>query len=247
MRVESKTVCAILLLLAFHCPEIKAQTSKDTQLQDSAAALALRQYHAYVTPETGLFRGTEYVDYAHTIKTGHPYFIDSLIRGSIVYNGVFYPHVLLLYDVVQGLVVIKDPYEIWKMGLDREHVDSFTIAEHIFVRLKDSLNPTAPRNGYYEQLYKGRVVLLRKFVKTVQSQASFMSLGFERFTNESNSYYLRRGETYYPVNTEHSLLVALKDKSAQVKKFMRANRLRMKKDKQNTLVKVITWYDGPTQ
>src|ERR1700755_149755 len=128
MRFESKTICAILLLLAFYCPEIKAQTSKDTQLRDSAAALALRRYHAYITPETDLFRGAEYVDYAHTIKTGHPYYEDSLIEGSIVYNGVLYRHVLLLYDVIQDLVVIKDPYEIWKMGLNREHVDSFTIA-----------------------------------------------------------------------------------------------------------------------
>jgi hypothetical protein len=248
MRFKSKTACCLLLYYALSGPVLKAQTAqKDSLILDSATALALREYHTYVNPATELYRGPEYVDYAYQIKDGHPFFEDSLIAGSILYNGILYQHIPLLFDEVLDLVVIKDPYEVWRIGLNREHVDSFTIEDHRFIRVGDSLNPTAPRNGYYEQLYRGRIRLLKRESKSVQVQASFLNQGFEKYTLTSTSYYLKKGETYYAVNNERSLLAAIKDKSREAKRFMRSNRLRMRKDKQNTLVQVITWYDGLTR
>jgi len=248
MQLESKTICFLLLLCALSALGVDAQTSpKDDPMFDSASAIALRQYHSYVNPETQLYRGQQYVEYAYQIKTGHPYFEDSLIEGSLLYNGVLYRNVPLLYDVVIDQVVIKDPYSIWRIGLDRLHLDSFTVEDHRFIRLADSLNPTAPRNGFYEQLYRGRVRLLKRTSKTVQVEVPFAGQGFEKYTLTSISYYLKMGERYYPVNNERSLLSALKDKRGPAKKFMRSNHLRMRKDKQNTLLKVITWYDGLTQ
>lgn len=245
MRFKSKTVCVTLLCYALSSPVLKAQTTqKDSQVLDSASALALRQYHSYITPPTDLFRGPEYVDYRYQVKEGHPYFLDSMVEGAILYNGVLYENIPLLFDEVLGLVVIKDPYEIWRIGLNREHVDSFTIDDHRFIRLGDSLNPSAPRNGYYEQLYRGNVRLLKRETKSIQVQASFLNQGFEKYTLTNTSYWFKKGETYYAVNNQRSLLTAIKDKSKEAKKFMRSNRLRMRKDKQNTLVKVITWYDG---
>lgn len=248
MRFKSKTICFTLLCYALSSPLLKAQTSeKDSPILDSASALALQQYHNYISPATDLYRGPEYVDYAYQIKDGHPYFMDSLIAGAIVYNGVLYRHIPLLFDEVLGLVVIRDPYEVWRISLNREHVDSFTIMDHRFIRVGDSLNPTAPRNGYYEQLYRGKVRLLKRESKTVQMQASFLNQGFEKYTLTNTSYYLKKGGNYYAVNNQRSLLAAIRDKDKQAKKFMRSNHLRMRKDKENTLLKVITWYDGLTQ
>lgn len=248
MSSRSKTICVLFICFILSFPEIKAQIAqKDSLVPDPAAAIALRQYHAYIKPETDLYRGPEYVDYAYQIKEGHPYFEDSIIEGSIVYNKVLYQHVALIYDMVLDLVVIKDPYEVWKIGLNRQHVDSFTIETHRFIRIGDSLNPTAPRNGFYEQLYRGRLRLLKKQVKSIQQQASFLNNGFEQYTLTSVFYYLKAGDNYYPVNNQRSLLSALKDKNREVKKFIRSNHLSMRKDKENTLVKVITWYDGLTQ
>jgi hypothetical protein len=248
MRFKSKTVCVTLLCFALSSPVLKAQTAqKDSLILDSASALALHQYHTYISPATDLYRGPEYVEYRYQIKDGHPYFLDSLIEGAILYNGILYENIPLLFDEVLDLVVIKDPYEVWRLSLNREHVDSFTIGDHRFVRLGDSLNPSAPRNGYYEQLYRGKVRLLKRESKTIQVQASFLNQVFEKYTLTSTSYWFRKGETYYAVNNQRSLLAALKDKSKEAKKFMRSNHLRIRKDKQNTLVKVITWYDGLPQ
>jgi hypothetical protein len=248
MGFKAKTICITLLFYSLSSRVLNAQTSqRDSLVGDSASALALHQYHNYVSPATDLYRGPEYVDYAYQIKDGHPYFLDSLIPGSILYNGVLYQQIPLLFDEVLDLVVIKDPYEVWRIGLNREHVDSFTIGDHRFIRLGDSLNPSAPRNGFYEQLYRGKVRLLKRESKTIQQQASFLNQGFEKYTITGISYYLKKGEKYYAVNNQRSLLAAIRDKGKEAKKFMHSNHLRMRKDKQNTLVQVITWYDGLTQ
>lgn len=248
MSLLTKSFCTFLLLHALNFPSIKAQpTERDGQVHDSAYAVAVRQYHAYVSPQTNLYRGPQYVDYTHEIKTGQPFFeADSLMWGSVLYNGILYQHLLLRYDLVLGVVVLPDPYNEWKIGLNSEYVDSFTLDNHIFVHLRDSLNPTAPRNGLYEQLYKGRNWLLKREVKKVQTEPSFLDQGFQKYVSDEISYYLKKGTVYYPVNSRRALYFALKDRSRQVKKFIRSNRLSLRNDKENSLVKIITWYDGPT-
>ena len=77
---------------------MEAQSSlKDTVISDSAYPVALRDYHLYVAPETGLYRGNQYADYDFTIQQGQPFFgPDSIRTGSVWYSGVYYAHVHLL-------------------------------------------------------------------------------------------------------------------------------------------------------
>src|SRR3981081_2387657 len=108
MRLKSKTICLFLLSYDLSSLHLRAQTAKkDSLVLDSAYSFALRQYHAYVSPDVTLYRGPLYVDYAYTIKTGYPYFEDSIVEGAIVYNGVLYTHIPLQYDVVLDVVAIK--------------------------------------------------------------------------------------------------------------------------------------------
>lgn len=225
-----------------------AQTARqDSLILDSARAFALQHYHAYLHPEPGLYRGPEYADYAYQIQDGYPYCLaDSPMMGSVLYNGILYRHIPLQFDLVKGLVVTMDPYHVWKIALDGEHLDSFTMGPHVFVHLRDSLAPGAPRNGFYEQLYGGRLLLLKREAKTVQQQQSFGGPGFEKYVLDNISYYLKKDGRYYPVNNRKELLAALKEKSRDIKKYIRSNHLRMRKDKENTLLTVITWCDGPT-
>lgn len=246
MRLKSKTICLLLFFYALSCPLLRAQTAKkDSLIRDSAYAIALRQYHAFVNPDIDLYRGPLYIEYAYSLKEGTPYFDESIIRGSLIYNGLLYTNVPLVYDEVQDNLVIKDPYDIWMIALDRDHVDSFAIPAHQFIRLSDTLNPTAPRRGFYQQLYRrGRLRLLRRESKSIQQQSSWQSTSFEKYTVTVTSYYLKKGDTWYTVNKRGSLLAALKDRKTEVKRFIRSNHLNLRKDKENSLVKVITWYDG---
>jgi hypothetical protein len=215
--------------------------SPDTQ---SAYDTALKWYHAYLFPETGLFRGMEYGTYDIHLRDGNPYFIDKKRHpGNIVYDSVLYNNVLLQYDEVKDIVLLYDYSNIFKINLFPEMVDRFTMDDHRFIRLKDSLNPNQPRNGFYEVLYKGRITLLKKEKKIIQEDLYSSNVAQYFIEGADTSYYLKKANVYYPVNTSRSLLRALKDRSRDVKKFIRSNGLSMRRDKLNTLIKVSAWYD----
>jgi hypothetical protein len=241
-----KTSCAFLLICIVLCLRIQAQpVAQDTAMKDSAYGLALQQYHAWLDPEPNLYRGGQYAEYAFMLKEGHPYFGEDRLRnGTVVYNGILYAHVMLLYDEVKDWVILPDPAKVFKIVLIPYEVSSFTIEDHSFVGLRDSLNRSQPANGFYEQLYNGHISLLKKETKLVQEDISNLAEGVRRFIEVHVAYYVKRGNEYYPVNNKGSLLDALKDKNKEAKKFIRQNHLNFRKDKENALVKVVAWYDG---
>jgi hypothetical protein len=249
MRLRNKTFCTGLVLYNLLSLSMQAQPAgKDSLGTGVAYARALQLYHAYLVPETGLYRGGQYGEYAFFFKEGHPYFDENHMReGTILYNGVLYEHISLLFDLVKELVVINDPFNAYKIALINQQIDRFTIENHVFIHLTDSLNPSAPRYGYYEQLYKGRVSLLKKEKKTIGEDLSAPALGVQKFIIYAVSYYLQKGNIYYLVNNKRSLFNALKDRNKEVRKFIRKNGLSVRNDKENTLLKVTAWYNGFNQ
>lgn len=218
---------------------------KDSLPADPAYALALRQYHDYLKPEPNLYRGGQYAGYHFSLESGHPYFGEEKMRkGTISYNGILYKDILLVHDLVQDIVIINDPTNIYMISLIPWQVDRFTIEDHLFIRLSDSLNPSAPRNGFYEQLYKGHILLLKKERKKIEDDVSSPEKGLQHYISSTTSYYLKKGDTYYSIGNKRSLIHALGDRSGQIRKFIRKNGLSLRKDKDNTLQKVVAWYDG---
>ncbi len=158
---------------------MQAQPAKtDSSIGSAAYSAALQFYHQWLRPETGLYNGSQYVDYAYTIKAGHPFFGDDhgddhgedhMQKGSVFYDGVLYGDIGILYDLVNEQVVIDDPYHTYKIFLINGRLDRFTIRDHLtardhlFIQLTDSVGSSAPRPGFYEQLYGGeRISLFKK-------------------------------------------------------------------------------------
>lgn len=228
-------------------PDIQAQPAvKDSLSGNSGYGDALRLYHDWLAPEPNLYRGPEYVAYDHLLREGHPYYGDnSRYKGAVWYNGIFYDNLLLQYDLVKDQLVINDPtYNIFRIGLITTLIDSFSLGTHFFLHLADDRNPTAPRNGFYERLYNGRIVLLKREKKVIEKDL-YSSDHVEQFIRDTDSsYYLQIGNLYRSVNNIRSLLDVLKDRKKEVRKFIRSSHLSMRKDRENTLIKVTAWYDS---
>ncbi|HWK04744.1 MAG TPA: hypothetical protein VNS58_13985 [Puia sp.] len=244
MRLLAISPYAGILLFCCLYSSIRAQsTGKDSIVTQDGYYNALQVYHHYLTPETRLYRGSQYVEYAYWLRDGHPFFDDGrLQKGTIFYDSILYEGILLLYDLVKEQVVISDSYDNYKLFLINEQLDHFTIQRHLFITLKDSLNPSAPRHGFYEQLYKDRITLLKKEKKVIMEDLTTGKV--EKFIDASVSYYLKKGAVYYAVNNKQSLLSALNDRHKEIKKFIRKNGLSMRHDKENTLLQVAAWYNG---
>jgi hypothetical protein len=247
MRLPKATFCTILILFTLPTLTIRAQlSSKDSLPTNPGYANALHEYHTYLDPEPALYRGSQYAEYGFLLQEGHPYFgEDRMRKGTVWYDGILYENLDLLYDEVKDQVIIPDNDRIFKVILINDLVKAFTIEHHSFIRLSDSLNPSQPRNGIYEQLYKGRISLLKKEIKEITEDLTNPQEGIRRYISIHISYYIRRGEAYYPVNNKNSLLYALKDKAKEARKFIRKNHLKIKREgKEESLEQVVAWYDS---
>jgi hypothetical protein len=226
---------------------MEAQSSlKDSPGSDSAYAAALRQYHAYVAPEVGLYRGMQYADYEFTVQKGQPFFAsDSARRGSVWYNGVGYDSVRMLYDLVKDQLVIYDPYNVYKISLFMNMVDSFTLDGHRFIRIGDSLAPPSLRSGYCERVYEGRLSVIKRERKFLHENMIISSDNIRLFIDGSTDYYLKKDRVYHLVNTRNELYDLLKDRRrADVRRFIRKSKLNWHTDKEQLLQAVAAWYDG---
>jgi len=245
MSLPNHCYCLLLLLCSLSVSRTQAQS--DTLPGNLALNNAIQQYHAYLTPEPGLYRGSQYVIFPFPFKEGHPYFDqDHMQTGSVLYNGILYKDIPLIYDLVRGLLVTLDVSKAFKLSFINQQVDSFTIQNHIFIHLKDSLNPAVPRHGFYEVLYNGRITLLKKEKKTIREDISFGILN--RYIDvPPTGYYLKKDTTWYTIYNRKGLFRALRDKSQELKKFLRSNKIKFKDDKDNTLIKSAIWYDSHRQ
>ncbi|MDR3716911.1 MAG: hypothetical protein P4L51_29225 [Puia sp.] len=232
----------LLLFLSFFHRSQSQPIEKDSLITRAGYSNALQFYHEYLTPETRLYRGGQYADYVYLLNEGHPFFLENhLQKGSLFYDSVFYGDIDLQYDLVKGLVVIKDPWKIYKIFLINQQLYWFKIGSHLFVNLLDTLNKSSPGGGFYEQLYQGRITLYKKETKEIKEDPSDGQM--KRLIIYSVSYYVKKGATYYSVSNQGLLAHAFKDRSGEMKKFIRKNRLSMRKDRENTLIKVSAWYD----
>lgn len=210
--------CILLFLLTFSAYPARAQDAPD--------------------PDSRLYNGHEYIRNGINAK-GFPFFLDDRLQpGTLVYDGIFYKDIPLQYDLVLDELIIQDYTGKTLISLIPEKVNSFHIGTHIFRYL-----PGTPsvKTGFYEELCSGRDSI-NLFARREKR------LVYPSNTEESaryvlhNTYFLRIGNTYSQVDYESSLLAAMRDKKAVVKKYIHDNNIRFNKDFENALIQTTLYY-----
>ncbi|MEP2023285.1 hypothetical protein [Reichenbachiella sp.] len=141
-----------------------------------------------------ILEGSYYpLDYL-ALKKG-PYFISSKWQqGHLKYSGETYDSVYLLYHVHKDVLIIRNialqNVSIEPTLLNLDKVEAFTIQEHQFVHLKDSVLPSHG-SGFYELYYDGQTINF--YIKRVKNEY-VRGEGIE-FLNE-DLYFLYDGEEY---------------------------------------------------
>ncbi len=232
---------AFLVAIAFLSFTVTAQ-SKDKA--GGAYAKAVEQYHESLSPETGLYNGIEYIDYAYTIQEGSPFFgLTPFDSGSVVYENMLYRNVLLAFDIVKSNVVIYDASRLHKIVLNSRNVNDFVASGHQFTHLtKDSANAADMTAGFYEVLYDGPSRVLKKEKRTVQESLSTPTFS-KRYVTYASDFYIRKGNTYHSINSKAALFSLFKDKQKEVQKQLKKKKLKFKRDKNRTLAEAAAYYD----
>ena len=190
-----------------------------------------------------LYNGRQYNEYRMKFKEGDPYFQSPIpSMGKVIYGGLQYDSVLMRYDEVKDELVIHD--HLRRLQLLKEKVTSFNLFNNDFINIeKNSLSSKLLSSGFYNLLYKGKISLLKKQVKSLREEIS-ANIELLHFVQEKDYYYFKKGDEFFLIKSKRNLIALMADKKKEVQLFIKTNNLSFKSDRQNMLIRTITYYDS---
>ncbi|GAB4048748.1 hypothetical protein [Spirosoma litoris] len=213
----------ILSILALATRAAGQASTPDSSFIQTAQNQAVRLYERSMYKQEHVFEGNEYIPHDHRIKI-HPFFpIDSLQRGTITYNGVYYHDVPMLYDVVRDELAIQPPEGGYRVRLHTEKISNFSINQHQFARLVGD-SALGVRTGFYEILYNGKVKVLAQRVKTVHEDISSGTYKADYLVKDR--FYIQKEGAYHEVKSKGSVLSLFPDQAKALRKYLRSNKLK---------------------
>ncbi len=240
-----KKYIACLTIMGISCIiaiPINAQLNKnDSLLLKKSLQNAVKVYHDGIGDQAAKFNGSQYQGYTVSFSDGHPYFKNNVLaNGSIIYDGVLFENIKLLYDEVADCVVLQDSTH--RIQLVNERLSAFSLQESNFEHLIKKENSTLHSTGFYEVLTKGKTTLYKKETKKMIdkfSNANELAVLFEIH----HYYYIQRGDQFFEIKKKKDLFKILSDQEKAIVKYITDEHLNYRKAKDMMLIKVIDYYN----
>lgn len=232
--------CCLLLLLTILTRPAHAQQLPDSASYSQRSIADIQKFvQSRLGPDPRLYNGYEYIRNGIPAK-GFPFFDSAALQtGTLTYDGIFYQDMPLEYDVVLDQVIIPDFTAKALISLISQKVAHFSIGSHPF-RYINAEKTTLPKTGFYEELYAGgpATLLARHEKKLVFSSNREEQ---PRYYSDDN-YFLELNDKFYHVNGEDDLLDVLKDKKDALKKYIRDNKIRFRRNMEKALIQTTAYY-----
>jgi predicted RNA binding protein YcfA (HicA-like mRNA interferase family) len=216
---------------------------QDSIFYQTALTNTIAIYYKQLGDQSQLFNGSHYASTGYNFRTGSAYFLsDSFSNGSLVYDGILFDSLSLLYEDLRQLLVAKR--ESYLLQFINQRISSFIISGHHFIRLAaDSTNKGLDRTGFYEILYTGsHIQMLKETTKNITEVPSAYE-GILRYINVSNGYYFKKDNVYVQISSKKELFDFFGARQKDIQRFIKKSRLNFRKDKENTLIQAAGFFD----
>lgn len=231
-----------LLLVAPALPAF-SQSGADTAFVSAAVQSARDVYQRTMGSQSSLFNGSRYAPPEYSLEQ-HPFFdSDDWLTGNVFYDGEYFQNVFLMYDLSTRQLVTEHTPSGQAIQLVREKLDHFTILDHHFEKIDPaSVNETLPAEDFYDILYAGetKLVARRQKIRKEEIEAAGIEIKFE----EKNRYYFYKNGAFFPVRNKAGILKLMTDKKAEMKKFLKRQRLPFAQNREMLLTRLARHYDS---
>jgi hypothetical protein len=239
------TLLVILLTIGFFA---NAQNGVDSAFMEQSKLNAIRQYKQALNENALIYSGNEYIEYvsieslSQTLK-GTPFFqLDSLVAGSINFDGVIYTLPVKL-QLIEQKIIINHPISQTLIELPNERIEFFTIGSHFFYKTPIALSNLMKSDKMYaEKISLGHFDLwvihekLLKYSKKAEDQsANYISY---------NKYAVQKKGIWRKIKSEKDLYDFCTDKKEEVQIFANNIGLNFNKDFDTSIVQVLKYYDS---
>ncbi|MEO6851184.1 MAG: hypothetical protein ABI203_03995 [Mucilaginibacter sp.] len=202
-------------------------------------------FNAALGPQSRLYNGINYEFYDRSIL-GSAYFMDATTenKGTVFYDGFSYRDINLYYDLNKDQVVTFLYKSMIKISLINDKVKSFDLLGHHFIFIRhDPTISNSVNEGFYDDLYDGKIKILAKRSKIIQPDPQLGGKIVYFFTKTSTDYYLLKDGIYNSVNTKGEFMNIFKDRRKAINQFIKENKIKFKKEKEKSMVAIGAYYD----
>lgn len=235
----------LLLGLVLFCQAATSQDSLPDSSFKTAYNNAVSYYHKYTDKQARLYNGFLHIGYSHKIE-GVAYYIDNTWKnGTVVYDGVTFPGVNMIYDIYQDELVIQHFHRLM-LTLHSAKVKEFTYDNLHFIRFeRDSTQSSTLATGFYQELYNGNSKFLVKRQKIMEETITDVLV--QKFVSK-NFYHVYMNNTWHNVKNWGDMKGILKkEKSKEVRQHLRKNGVKFRKDKERAILLAVQYIDATTK
>ncbi|MGD0756845.1 MAG: hypothetical protein ABR927_17490 [Bacteroidales bacterium] len=189
-----------------------------------------------------LYNGKVWHNLYNNVKGDQFLFSKEYLQGSLTIDGKLYNNLSISYDIYNDEIITPSNNGSI-LQLNKEMVDSFTLVfefkTYMFKNtLEDSLTGV---KGFVNVLYKGKSALYVKYKKEIQLLA--VDDKYDLFIESFHIYFLKDG-IVHQLNNKSDLLKILYQDKAQIKDFIKKNKLKVSKKVPESFIPVIRYYDS---
>jgi hypothetical protein len=189
-----------------------------------------------------LYNGKLWHNLYHKIKGDQFLFSNVYLPGSLTINCKSYNNLGISYDIYNDeIITLTNHGSI--LQLNKEMVDSFSLVYNFKTyRFKNTLEDSLPGiKGYINVLYKGKSALYVKYKKEIQLLLLIINTIY--FIRHIASIFVKGG-IVNQINSKNGLLKVLYEDKAQIKDFIKKNKLKISKKEPESFIPVIRYYDS---
>jgi hypothetical protein len=189
-----------------------------------------------------LYNGILWSNKYHKFEGDQYLFSDVFLPGSLSFNNHRFRNLELRYDILSDEIMIpRDRDAI--VQLNKEMVDSFTVVfenkSYRFLNFRsDSLLGSG---GYFNVLYEGKSALYAKYIKSITTIITDKSNGF--FNQTMHLILVLNGKDY-KISKLKDIMNLLPAQSAQIRTFIREQKLKVTIKNPESFVPVVRFYDS---
>ena len=174
----------------------------------------------------------------------HPYLdTDAFRKGTLSYDGVVYPDVMIRLNQNQEELIVLSPDKRFATIVPRDRVGYASIDSlYICYGKPESANGQVLPEGYYVRLHNQDCQVWKRELFLLNSNIKDMTL--EYFFEKKSKYYIYKDHIYYPVNNKRSVLKLFMSKKKELRKFIRQQGLNFRNDPDRSIVAVTDYYES---
>jgi hypothetical protein len=194
-----------------------------------------------ITDKQFLFNGRFWRNLYSNVVGGEFLISQDWLTGDVIINGIRFNNIPLRYDVYNDQLITMINQATY-IQLNKELITGFKMLylakPYYFENFGDEGGSSV--KGFAQVLYKGKTYLILKQKKQIKKLA--VQNKYDEFYLTETLYILKNG-TFNHISGKKDMLNVLSDKKLPLMNYIRENKLRIRKNKPESLIPLLEFYD----